>query len=215
MLGFAGFSVASLVAYKLFSHVQTRVVAWKDPWSTISGAGYQVAHSLFALGNGGFTGTGLYQGKPNYVPEVEQDFIFSAVGEEFGAVFGMLLILVCLTCFIVFLVTAMQQINTFNKLVCVGLGIQYAFQIILTVGGAIKMIPSTGVTLPLLSYGGSSIISTLIVFAIIQGLSIVGTTQVPVRKKKAVEDRRNVKARNTAKISGLENTQEIKINSKR
>ena len=109
----------------------------------------------------------------------------------------------------------MQQLNTFNKLVCVGLGIQYAFQIILTVGGAIKMIPSTGVTLPLLSYGGSSIISTLIVFAIIQGLSIVGTTQVPVRKKKAVEDRRNVKARNTAKISGLENTQEIKINSKR
>ena len=96
VLGFAGFSVASLVAYKLFSHVQTRVVAWKDPWSTISGAGYQVAHSLFALGNGGFTGTGLYQGKPNYVPEVEQDFIFSAVGEEFGAVFGMLLILVCL-----------------------------------------------------------------------------------------------------------------------
>ena len=215
VLGFAGFSVASLVAYKLFSHVQTRVVAWKDPWSTISGAGYQVAHSLFALGNGGFTGTGLYQGKPNYVPEVEQDFIFSAVGEEFGAVFGMLLILVCLTCFIVFLVTAMQQINTFNKLVCVGLGIQYAFQIILTVGGAIKMIPSTGVTLPLLSYGGSSIISTLIVFAIIQGLSIVGATQVPVRKKKAVEDRKNVKARNTAKISGLENTQEIKINSKR
>lgn len=215
VLGFAGFSVASLIAYKLFSHVQTRVVAWEDPWSTISGAGYQVAHSLFALGNGGFTGTGLYQGKPNYVPEVEQDFIFSAVGEEFGAVFGMLLILVCLTCFIVFLVTAMQQLNTFNKLVCVGLGIQYAFQIILTVGGAIKMIPSTGVTLPLLSYGGSSIISTLIVFAIIQGLSIVGTTQVPVRKKKAVEDRRNVKARNTAKISGLENTQEIKINSKR
>ena len=215
VLGFTGFSVASLVAYKLFSHVQTRVVAWKDPWSTISGAGYQVAHSLFALGNGGFTGTGLYQGKPNYVPEVEQDFIFSAVGEEFGAVFGMLLILVCLTCFIVFLVTAMQQINIFNKLVCVGLGIQYAFQIILTVGGAIKMIPSTGVTLPLLSYGGSSIISTLIVFAIIQGLSIVGATQVPVRKKKAVEDRRNVKARNTAKISGLENTQEIKINSKR
>lgn len=215
IIGFSGLSVASVIAYRLFSHVQVRVMAWQDPWTTIEGGGYQVAQSLFALGNGGLTGTGLYQGRPDYVPEIEQDFMFSAIGEEFGAIFGILLILVCLSCFIVFLVTAMQQISVFNKLVCVGLGIQYAFQIILTVGGALKMIPSTGVTLPLLSYGGSSIISTLIVFAIIQGLAIVGTTARPVRRKVTAEDRKNVKARNTSKISGIENTQEIKINSQR
>ena len=211
-IGFTGLTAASVVAYKLFYHVQERVTAWRDPWSDINDTGYQITQSLFALGNGGLTGTGLYQGRPKDIPVVDQDFIFSAVGEEFGLIFASLLILVCLSCFIAFLNTAMQQMSLFNKLVCVGLGIQYAVQIIVTIGGAIKMIPSTGVTLPLISYGGSSILSTLIVFAIIQGLAIVGTTtKKPVKRKMPMEGTGNVTTRNTAKIRKTAHTQEIKI----
>ena len=186
LIGAAGISGAAVVAYQLFHHVQVRVLAWQNPFAPdiINGDGYQVAQSLFALGNGGLSGTGLYQGYPNKIPIVENDFIFSAIGEEFGAIFAALLILVCLSCFIEFLSTAMAQVSLFNKLVCVGLGVGYAIQVILTVGGAIKMIPSTGVTLPLISSGGSSILSTLIVFAIIQGLAIVGTNnKVKVNRK--------------------------------
>lgn len=216
LIGIGGLSSASVIAYNLFGHIQIRVAAWLNPWADPANTGYQVIQSLFALGSGGFTGTGLFQGRPGDIPVVHQDFVFSAIGEEFGGVFAMLLILVCLSCFIAFLVTAMEQVSLFNKLVCVGLGVQYAVQIILTIGGALKMIPSTGVTLPLISYGGSSILSTLIVFAIIQGLAIVGTTsKKPIRRKMPVEGTGNVTAQNTARIKRLEKTQEIKINQQR
>ena len=101
----------------------------------------------------------------------------------------------------------------FNRLVCVGLGVGYAIQIILTVGGAINMIPSTGVTLPLIS---SSILSTLIVFAIIQGLAIVGTANMnSVRRKVPTEGTGNVTTRTTSNVKGLRKTQEIQVGTKR
>ena len=207
-LGFGGMSLASVVAYFLFSHVQTRVEAWQDPWSIIDGKGYQITQSLFALSNGGFIGTGLYQGQPTDIPVVKKDFVFSAIGEEFGGIFAMLLILVCLSCFIAFLVTAMRQLSLFNRLICIGLGIQYAVQVILTVGGAIKMIPSTGVTLPLVSYGGSSILSTLFVFAIIQGLAIVGTNNEELKMGKKYDD--DIEDKKVAKRrKKIEQTQEL------
>lgn len=215
LIGAGGLSIAAVVAHKLFYHVQVRVATWLDPWPTIDGGGYQITQSLFALGSGGFTGTGLFQGRPGDIPVVQQDMIFAAIGEEFGAVFAMLLILVCLSCFMAFLITAMEQASLFNKLVCVGLGVQYAVQVILTIGGALKMIPLTGVTLPLISYGGSSILSTLIVFAILQGMAIVGTTsKKPVGRKTPVEGTGNVTTRNTARVKKIEHTQEIKISPK-
>ena len=217
-IGMAGISTASVIAYKLFSHVQVRVLVWKNPFADdiINNSGYQVSQSLFALGSGGLMGTGLYQGYPNKIPIVDNDFVFSAIGEEFGAIFGILLILVCLSCFISFLNTAMEQNSMFNRLVCVGLGVGYAIQIILTVGGAINMIPSTGVTLPLISSGGSSILSTLIVFAIIQGLAIVGTANMnSVRRKVPTEGTGNVTTRTTSNVKGLRKTQEIQVGTKR
>lgn len=188
-----GGSFAAVVAAKLFSHVQVRIAAWRDPWSIIDDKGYQITQSLFAICSGGYLGTGLYQGSPKKIPVVEKDFVFSAIAEEFGGLFAMLLILVCLSCYIAFVKIAMQQISMFNRLVAFGLAVAYAVQVFLTIGGAIKMIPSTGVTLPLVSYGGSSILSTLIIFAIIQGLAIVGTenTKKPrirrQRKEGAIE----------------------------
>lgn len=211
IIGFGGMSVACILAYKLFYHVQTRVHAWQDPWSIIDGGGYQITQALFALGNGGLTGTGLYQGQPYYIPVVEKDMVFAAIGEEFGAVFAMLLILVCFTCFLAFLITAMEQMSIFNKLVCVGLGVEYAVQVILTIGGTLKMIPLTGVTLPLISYGGSSILSTLIIFAIIQGLAIVGTAKKKPVRRKPKEGAENGTIPTGEKKNKIQHTQEIKI----
>lgn len=166
-------SVAAVIAYKLFKHVRVRVVAWKTPLKVIDKEGYQICQSLFAIGTGGFFGLGLYQGMPNKIPVVEQDFIFAAISEELGGMFALCLILVCVSCFLMFLNIAMQLKDSFYKLVALGLGTIYGFQVFLTIGGVTKFIPSTGVTLPLVSYGGSSMLSTLIIFGIIQGLYIL------------------------------------------
>ena len=169
--------IAAVLAYELFSHVRVRVLAWSDPLSVIDNEGYQICQSLFAIGTGGWFGTGLYQGSPNKIPVVEQDFVFSAISEEMGGIFALCLIMVCVSCFLMFLNIAMQMKDQFYKLVALGLGTVYAFQVFLTIGGVTKFIPSTGVTLPLVSYGGSSLLSTMILFAIIQGLYILRQDQ--------------------------------------
>lgn len=188
--GFAAGGVAAVAAYRLFAHVRARVVAWKAPLSVIDKEGYQVCQSLFAIGTGGFFGLGLYQGMPNKIPVVEQDFVFAAIAEEMGILFALCLILICAGCFLMFLNIAMQIKNMFYKLVALGLGTVYGFQVFLTIGGVTKFIPSTGVTLPLVSYGGSSVLSTLILFGIIQGLYILredeGAAHGEKKKKEAV-----------------------------
>ena len=110
--------------------------------------------------------------------------MFSAIAEELGSIFGICLILVCMSCFIMFVNIAMQLTNRFYRLVAVGLGSTYAAQIFLTIGGGIKLIPMTGVTLPLVSYGGSSLLSTMIMFAIVQGLYMLQRDEE--RKRRAV-----------------------------
>ncbi|MDE6253883.1 MAG: FtsW/RodA/SpoVE family cell cycle protein [Lachnospiraceae bacterium] len=170
--GAAGGSLASIIAYKLFAHVRVRVLAYKDPWSVINDQGYQVAQSLFAIGTGSWLGMGLYKGLPESVPVVTKDLVFSAIAEEFGGFFAISLILICFSTFLTFIKVAMGHPSMFYKLTGLGLGMTYAIQTVLTIGGAINFIPFTGVTLPLVSYGGSSILCTLITFAIIQGISI-------------------------------------------
>lgn len=166
-------SIAAVIAYHLFSHVRVRVIAWQDPLSVIEKEGYQISQSLFAIGTGGWFGMGLYQGMPNKIPVVEQDFVFSAISEEMGGIFALCLIMVCISCFLMFLNIAMQMKEQFYKLAALGLGTVYGFQVFLTIGGVTKFIPSTGVTLPLVSYGGSSLLATMILFGIIQGLYIL------------------------------------------
>ncbi len=164
---------AALVSYRLFTHVRRRVTAWKDPWGNYNDAGYQIAQSLFAIATGGWFGMGLYQGIPEQIPVKESDFIFSVIVEELGGIFGICLILVYISCYITFMRISLQLTNNFYKLLAVGLSTSYAFQLFLCLGGVIKFIPHTGVTLPLISYGGSSILSTVIVFAVIQGLFLL------------------------------------------
>lgn len=171
--GLAGGTLASIVAYHLFSHVRTRVQAWRDPWAEIRGGGYQVAQSLFAIGTGGFIGMGLGKGLPGSVPVVESDFVFSAISEELGGVFAICLIMVYLSNYIMFVNIAMKMKKQFYKLTAFGLSVVFIFQVFLCVGGVTKFIPSTGVTLPLISYGGSSIVTTIIIFSVIQGMYVL------------------------------------------
>lgn len=195
LAGLVGGSGAAYVAYRVFTHVQVRVQAWKDPWSVIDSAGYQITQSLFAISSGGWFGLGLYKGTPESIPFVEADFIFSAIAEELGIVFAVCLILICVSCFIMFMNIAVRLNDKFYQLTAFGLGVIYIFQIFLTIGGGSKFIPLTGVTLPLISYGGSSILTTLIMFSIIEGLYIIKqdeseqlkkAMQKKVKKKKAV-----------------------------
>ena len=197
--GIGAGSVAAMLGYRLFNHVRNRVVAWKDPIASYSGSGYQVAQSLFAIGTGSWFGMGLFQGQPDTIPVASSDFIFSAICEEMGLIFGLCMTLVCVSCYVMFLNIAMQLRNMFYKLVALGLGTCYIFQVFLNIGGVTKFIPSTGVTLPLVSYGGSSILSTLIMFAIIQGLYILREDEEENLERKKKERLRAERGRGEVK----------------
>ncbi len=110
---------------------------------------------------------------PYKIPVVEKDFVFAAISEEMGGIFALCVLLICLGCFLQFMMVAVRMDAVFYKLIAFGLGMEYLVQVFLTVGGVIKFIPSTGVTLPLVSYGGSSVLSTFLVFGVIQGLYIL------------------------------------------
>ena len=169
-MGLLGGSGAAVVAHKLFTHVQVRVQAFLDPFSVIDREGYQITQSLFAIACGGFFGTGLMKGVPDDIPYVESDFIFSAIAEEMGVLVAVCMLIVCVACFLTFMKNATIVQDPFYRLVSVGLGVTYIFQVFLTVGGGIKFIPLTGVTLPFVSYGGSSVLVSIFTFAIMQGI---------------------------------------------
>mgnify|MGYP002334822020 CR=1 FL=1 len=172
LAGLGAGSAGAVVAYHLFTHVKTRVNVWRDPFGTYDKGGYQVAQSLFAIGSGSWFGMGLLKGNPTAIPYVEADFIFSSICEELGVIFGMCLILICISSFLEMMRISVQIHDRFYQLIVYGIGIMYIFQIFLTVGGGTKFIPLTGVTLPFISYGGSSVMTTMIMFFIIQGIYI-------------------------------------------
>lgn len=181
--GLGAGAVASVLAYNIFGHIRQRVAIWKNPWATIDSSGYQICQSMFSIGMGSWFGFGLCQGMPEKIPVVEKDFIFSAIVEEFGVIFAVCLIMICLNNLILMMNIASRCKTVFYRLVAVGLGVTYGFQVFLTVGGAMKMIPMTGVTLPFVSYGGSSMLSSLVIFAIINGMYNMRQDEVGVNEK--------------------------------
>ena len=164
--------LAACMAYGLFDHVKVRVQAWRDPWSVIDSQDYQITQSFFAVSTGVFSGRGLFQGNPGTIPYVEEDFVFSAIAEELGIVVGICILLIALNCFVLLMKLSMEIKDKFYQLLAAGIGIVYLFQVFLTVGGGTKFIPMTGVTLPFISYGGSSILTSLILFYAAQGIFI-------------------------------------------
>ena len=172
------FVIAAFVAYRIFPHVAGRITAWIDPWSDIDKGGYQLAQGLFAVGTGGWFGSGLYGGMPESVPMVSNDMIFSAIAEELGGIFAILLILLCL-CFVLMVFrVAIRVNNPFYKLLSFGLGAAYGFQVFLTIGGTTKFIPLTGVNLPFISSGGSSLLASMIMIGMIQALYVISEADV-------------------------------------
>lgn len=170
LFGLSAASLAAWVAYRLYDHVKVRVVAWKNPFAYIDKEGYQISQSLFAIGTGGWFGLGLFQGLPTSIPVVDSDFIFSAISEELGGLFALCIILLYINCFISLIDVSLKNSDDFFRLLALGFSVMFGFQVFLSIGGVIKFIPSTGVTLPFISSGGSSIISTIIMFMVVQGI---------------------------------------------
>lgn len=159
-------------ALHVFSHVQIRVQNWLNPWTDMSNTGYQITQSLFAIGTGGWEGMGLLQGDPTSIPYVNEDFVFSAIAEEFGVMFSVLLILLYLVTILHIFRMSYRSKELLHKFLLLGIGVSLGTQVILTIGGGTRFIPLTGVTLPLISMGGSSLTATLLMFGVIQGIYI-------------------------------------------
>lgn len=201
--GLASGSLAAVVAYYLFPHVQVRVTAWLDPWASIENSGYQVAQSLFAIGTGGWFGLGIGKGLPTSIPVGKSDFIFAAISEEMGAICALWIMLIYVSCFTLFITIALKMKENFYKLVALGLSVMFIVQVFLSIGGVTKFIPSTGVTLPLVSYGGSSVLSTVIVFSIMQGLYLLNWNE----EDKIEKEKRRV--RRTSQKQGVPTITEV------
>ncbi len=170
------YNIAALVgiitlSYFTLSHVKVRLSTWINPWNQISEKGYQITQSLFAIAGGGFFGTGLGLGNPEYIPEVHTDFIFSAICEEMGLFGGMAVVLLYFILVYRGFKIALTIKEPFKKIVALGITLIYGYQTFIIVGGVIKLIPLTGVTLPFVSYGGSSLVSAFIAFGILQAIS--------------------------------------------
>jgi peptidoglycan glycosyltransferase len=161
------FVAGAAIAYQLFAHVQERVSSWADPWRVAQTTGYQLVQSLFALGSGGFAGTGLGLGSPQKIPNAATDFVFSAIGEELGLLGT---VAMCIL-FLLFVGSgfriAVRADRPFSKLFAAGLTVVVGVQVFVIVGGVIRVIPLTGVTLPFVSYGGSSLVANFVLVALL------------------------------------------------
>jgi cell division protein FtsW (lipid II flippase) len=179
LIGLALFLGGAFVAYSIFGHVQTRVDTWLDPFADPDGRGFQLVQSLFGFGTGGLTGTGLGQGNPGIIPEVETDFVIAAIGEELGLVGVMAVLLLFGLIVERGLRTALSCRDSFGTLLAGGLSVALALQVFVIVGGVTGLIPLTGITLPWLSYGGSSIVSNWALIALLLRVSDAARRPAP------------------------------------
>jgi len=194
-LGLVLFAAGSVLAYSLFDHVQTRVDIWLDPWSDPLGAGYQVIQALIAFARGGLIGTGLGAGLPTVggrlpIPAVHTDFPLAALGEELGLI-GVLAILgVYLVIVERGLRIAASAADDFRAILAAGLALVVGVQAFIIAAGTLKLIPLTGITLPFISYGGSSLLANAVVVGLLLAISDRGVEPPPpssFRKVRRVE----------------------------
>lgn len=162
------FVVAGVAGFFLFDHVRIRFQIWLNPWEYIDNKGYQITQSLFAIATGGFFGTGIGLGHPDFIPEVYTDFIFSAICEEMGIFAGIGVIMLFLILVYRGFKIAISQRDKFFRIVALGISILFGIQSFIIFGGVLKLIPLTGITIPFVSYGGSSMLSSFIALGILQ-----------------------------------------------
>lgn len=165
------FFAGSVICFFLFPHVQIRIDIWLNPWTDPTGRSYQIVQSLFAFASGGILGSGLTFGYPYIIPEIHTDFIFAAIGEELGlAGAAAVLIAYILLVYRAFR-TALIANTSFTMLLSGGLAMLTALQVFLIISGVTKFLPLTGITLPLISYGGSSMVSSFILLGMLFAIS--------------------------------------------
>lgn len=166
------FAMGSVVAYKLFSHIQLRVQIWLNPWGDPADKGYQLVQGLYAISSGGMLGSGLGRGyTKDFVPVCTSDYVYAAICEEFGMIFGIGVMLLFFLLFYRGIRGAFITKNRFSQLVAVGLSSMIAFQTLVIIGGIFAVIPLTGITLPFVSYGGSSMLTIFFALAVLQKVS--------------------------------------------
>jgi cell division protein FtsW (lipid II flippase) len=177
LVGLVLFAGGAALLYLGFAHVRTRVDVWVNPWTDAENKGYQIVQSLFALASGGLFGRGLGYGYLNFpsgkprIPYVETDFIFSAIGEELGLVGAAAIVLLFLFFTYRGFRIATKAGDDFRRLLAAGLTSIFALQAFLIMGGVTKLIPLTGITLPFISYGGSSVVANFVLVALLLRIS--------------------------------------------
>jgi peptidoglycan glycosyltransferase len=171
VLGVGLFAAGAVVAWQLFDHVQTRVDVWLDPFADFETSGFQIAQASFSLADGGLTGTGLGRGHPDRIPIVESDFIFAAIGEALGLAGSTAVLMAFLVLIGSGLRIALRADHPFEKLLAVGLTTLLGLQAFIIIGGGIRLVPLTGITLPFVSYGGSALVSNYVVLALLMRMS--------------------------------------------
>ena len=170
-VGLGGGVAAAVLGYKMFAHVKVRVAMWQNPWSDALDKGYQIIQALLAIGSGGLFGVGLGQGTPEKIPAYYNDFIFAVVCEQLGIVFGICVIAVYVLILLRGMEVSMRARRSFDMLLGCGVVALLGVQTFMIVAGVIKMIPLTGVTMPFLSYGGSSLLSCMAMMGMLCGIS--------------------------------------------
>ena len=170
-IGLVLFAISATLAYFAFGHVQTRVQIWLDPWADYENRGYQIAQSMFAIAGGGTSGTGLGLGDPTRIPAAKTDFIFAAIGEELGLVGATGLLIAFMLLIGAGLRVATRAAQPFSKLLATGLTTIIGVQAFIIIGGVIRVVPLTGITLPFVSYGGSSLLANYVLLALLIRIS--------------------------------------------
>lgn len=170
-LGLAGGAGAAVMGYKMFAHVKKRVAIWLNPWSDYENSGFQIVQSLMAIASGGLFGVGLGLGSPKTIPVYYTDFIFAVICEQFGLIFGLCVLLMYVAIIWRGATTAMAARTSFHGLLAMGCTIMLGLQTFVIIGGVIKMVPLTGVTMPFVSYGGTSLVSSLCLVGLLQGVA--------------------------------------------
>ncbi|MDK2903193.1 MAG: hypothetical protein PWQ93_1112 [Clostridiales bacterium] len=177
------------VAYLTLGHVRTRVEAWLNPWADATDRGYQIVQSLIAIGSGGWLGSGLGLGQPYIIPAAKTDFIFAAIAEEFGILIAVAIIAMYFILIYRGMKIALSANDPFNALIAIGATATLGFQTFVIIGGVIKLIPLTGVTLPFVSYGGSSMVASFMLVGIMQSTVIQPKPSGEVYKKEIIGER--------------------------
>lgn len=169
--GLAAFAVGVYAAYNLFGRVQLRVANWLDPWRDPIDAGYQQIQGEYAMATGRLFGTGLAQGHPTFIPAVHSDYIFAAIGEELGLLGTIVVLLLCLLLVFRGFSIALRARDSFGRFLAVGLTTILAIQTLIIVGGTVRLIPLTGITLPFISAGGSSLLTNFVIIGLLLRIS--------------------------------------------